>query len=126
DVHRSKRNVARSNSEADTGSSGQNPTSAIYRHSLVETNQTARISLQSSINVKQHCIPKAKNKTVAPIPQRARPDHPSNAAVSPARPALSQTTNSTSAPPVRGYLRLLSISRKGLFAKSSQNARIIF
>ncbi|WP_218128842.1 hypothetical protein, partial [Ruegeria marina] len=106
------RNVARSNSEADTGSSGQNPTSAIYRHSLVETNQTARISLQSSINVKQHCIPKAKNKTVAPIPQRARPDHPSNAAVSPARPALSQTTNSTSAPPVRGYLCNALRSRK--------------
>ena len=68
-----------------------NAKSAIYRHSSVETNQTARISLQLSINVKQHCHPEAKNKTDAPIPQRARPDHPSNAAVSPARPAVSPT-----------------------------------
>ncbi|MCG6557896.1 hypothetical protein MB818_06775, partial [Ruegeria sp. 1NDH52C] len=57
----------------------------------VETNQTAHISLQSSINVKQHCHPKAKNKTDAPIPQRARPAHSSNAAVSPACPAVSPT-----------------------------------
>ena len=68
-----------------------NAKSAIYRRSSVETNQTARISLQLSINVKQHCHPEAKNKTDAPIPQRARPDHPSNAAVSPARPAVSPT-----------------------------------
>ncbi len=67
------------------------PKSAIYRHSSVETNQTARISLQSSINVKQHCHPEAKNKTDAPINQRARPAHSSNAAVSPARPAVSPT-----------------------------------
>ncbi|MCE8507267.1 hypothetical protein KBY28_02280, partial [Ruegeria pomeroyi] len=57
----------------------------------VETNQTAHISLQSSINVKEHCHPKAKNKTDAPIPQRARPAHSSNAAVSPACPAVSPT-----------------------------------
>ena len=37
----------------------------------VETNQTAHISLQLSINVKEQ-TPRAKNQTVAPIPQRAR------------------------------------------------------
>jgi len=55
------------------------PTSAIYRSLIHRMNQTARISLHHIINVKeQH--QEAKNKTDAPIPQRARlssrPDAP--------------------------------------------------
>ena len=103
-----------------------NAKSAIYRHSSVETNQTARISLQSSINVKQHCHPEAKNKTDAPIPQRARPDHPSNAAVSPARPAVSPTRQQHLSVAGEGVLGPTQKSRKHKKQGSSKKVKKCF
>ncbi|MEW2915270.1 hypothetical protein [Leisingera sp. JC11] len=90
-------------------------------------NQTARISLQYSINVKeQNCHPKAKNQTDAPIFRRARLAHPSDAAVSPAcfpnrsasPPFRPVCPRGASAPPVRGLLRLHPNTRNPKNAKN--------
>ncbi|CUH41203.1 hypothetical protein RUM4293_00070 [Ruegeria atlantica] len=57
----------------------------------VETNQTAHISLQLSINVKEQ-TPRAKNQTVAPITSARPPkSFPKMPTVSPMRPAVSPT-----------------------------------
>ena len=87
----------------------------------VETTQTARISLQCIINVKER---RDKNQTRCALTSGApRPIIPLILAASlPEQPALSPPSRPfrappcASAPPVRGYLRIPDKGRKGFFA----------
>ena len=124
----------RTNSEADTASSGQGPSSAIYR-SLIHRNEPNRPHISSVIHQCQRacCNQEAKNQTDAPISRRARLTRTQDAAVSPARPTVSPVRfpsdpasppprpvclSCASAPPVRGLLRLPPNTRNPKIAKN--------
>ncbi|WP_206540285.1 hypothetical protein, partial [Leisingera sp. ANG-M1] len=107
------------------------PKSATYRRLIHRKNQTARISLQSSINVKE-LHPEAKIRPLRQSPQRARLPNLQNDPVSPERPAVSPARfpifaasppprpvcpRCASAPPVRGLLRIPPNTRNPKISK---------
>ena len=103
-----------SHDDTDPGTKTLTPKSATYRRPFVETNQTARISLQILAMSKSN--PETKTRPVRPNLPARRPDIPLNypASSSHEPPSASPSTvpTSASAAPVKGLLRIPIQTRK--------------